>query len=73
MLPASYITGKRGRERGGAWGVRNQMKEATPHFSRFPQAPSRARSCQRGFPLAPGYDAGTLPKFDWNAETLEVN
>ena len=49
------------------------MTEATSNLSRSPQTPPRARSFQRCFTLAPGYEAGTLPKFDWNAETLEVN
>ena len=62
----------RERARAGVLGE-DAMKEAILHLSRSPQAPSRARSCQRGFPLPSGYEAGTLPKFDWNAETLEVN
>ena len=72
-LPPSYATdtGKRERERARVLGE-DAMKEATPHLSRFPPAPPRARYCQRGFPRAPGYEAGTFQKFDWNAGTLEV-
>ena len=46
------------------------MKEAPLICRVLPKHPARA--CQRGFRLAPGYEAGTLPKFDWNAGTLEV-
>ena len=49
------------------------MTEATSHLSRSPQTPPRAHSFQRGYTLAPWYEAGSFPKFDWNVETLEVN